>query len=147
MKLFFVDTDIFVRDLRYRRDELFETNTTFLKQIISGKLKAATSIFNVLEVCGIMSHNMSPENLFGLYGYFTEKYPVKIYYPARADGSFDYDPLKIFNQIQKKQSLGDAQIACLVVRFENLVSEFITWNVKDYAGKLPVPVRSPRDVS
>ena len=55
MKRVFIDTDIFVRDLRYPNDPLLEINQRFLEKVMSGKIAATTSIFNVLEVCGILS--------------------------------------------------------------------------------------------
>lgn len=47
-----LDSDIFVLDLRYPNDARQEANRSFLQR--SGQ-RRATTIYNVLEVCGIMS--------------------------------------------------------------------------------------------
>src|SRR3990167_7038872 len=110
MKRIFIDTDVFVRKLRYPRDQDSEANSRFLERVKDGKIKAATSIFNVLEVCGILSFNLGPDSLIGLYTGFGEHFGVKIFFPADRDGNLQYDYAGIFKNIQTKQSLGDAQV-------------------------------------
>lgn len=145
MKRFFVDTDIFVRQLRYPKDRLSEVNSRFLERIKRGRTKAATSIFNVLEVCGILSFNLSPDSLLGLYMGFGEHFSVKILFPADENGNLQYDLAAVFNKIQEKQSLGDAQVGYVVERFADRLSGFISWNARHFEGKLPVPVFTPEE--
>ncbi len=145
MKRVLVDTDVFVRKLRYPRDRDSEVNSRFLENVKGGRIKGATSIFNVLEVCGILSFNLSSDNLIGLYTGFGDHFGVKIYFPADGDGNLQYDYAGIFKNIQTKQSLGDAQIGYVVERFANLVSGFVSWNAGDFQGKLPVPVMTPEE--
>lgn len=146
MKKVFIDSDVFVRDLRYPNDEHAKINSQFVEKVRSQKIPGVTSLFNVLEVCGVLSFNLSEERIFELYKDFTSLYSLKIFYAADKIGQFDYDHQLIFKYIQKKICLGDAQVASVVEKFENMISCFVTWNVKDYAGKLPVPVKSPREL-
>ncbi|GFP22369.1 hypothetical protein HKBW3S06_01597, partial [Candidatus Hakubella thermalkaliphila] len=74
----FIDSDIFIRDLRYPKDQRFRENSAFLEQVYKGKLKGFTSIYNVLEVCGILSFNLSEERLLELYAGFRDKYNLQI---------------------------------------------------------------------
>ncbi len=143
MKKAFIDSDVFIRDLRYPRDKKTKTNTLFLKKVKSGKIKAYTSIFNILEICGILSYNLSQEQLIKLYSEFCAHYGVKILFPADSTGNLDYDIATIFKQISHKQSFGDAQISYVIDRFKNDISSFISWNAKHFEGKIPFPCLTP----
>lgn len=145
MKFVFVDSDIFVRDLRYPRDGLRETNDRLLDNMRKRKIRAATSIFNVLEICGVLSFNYSQEQLADLYSDFTRYFAVKVFLPADAQGALQYDLESIWRQIAKKQSLDDAQVAYVVERFSNLVACFVSWNARHFEGKLSVPVMTPAE--
>jgi len=47
--MIFADSDIFVIDLRYQRDEKYIENKQFLDKVINENL-VTTSLFNILEV-------------------------------------------------------------------------------------------------
>lgn len=145
MKTVFIDSDIFVRDLRYPRDKQTEINKTFLNKVKLKKIRGCTSIFNLLEVAVIMSFNFSPDELTALYAGFPEHYNVQILFPADHHGNLDYDLTKIFMQIQKKQSLGDAQVASVVNRFSDKLECFVSWNARHFDGKVDIPVCTPLD--
>lgn len=144
--MIFIDSDVFVRDLRYRRDERFADNARFLDQLKKRKMAACTSIFNLLEVCGILSFNLNESDLRDLYSSFTAHYGVKIIFPAYSDGDLDYDIPKIFLQMTKKQCLSDAQISYVVERFAGKIKKFITWNTIHFIGKISVPVLTPKEM-
>lgn len=146
MKKIFIDSDIFVRDLRYPRDQKTETNKNFLHHVKSGKLRGLTSIFNVLEVCGVLSFNYTREDLINLYGDFCNHFNVKVLFPADASGNLQYDLPKILEQIQKKQDLGDAQISYVIERFSDQLSCFVSWNARHFEGKVSVPVKTPEEL-
>lgn len=145
MKTVFIDSDIFVRSLRYPRDQKNEINEKFLSQVQKTKIKGVTSYFNVLEVCGVLSFNYSTDDLMGLYSDFINHFRVKVLYPSDADGVFQYDLVRIFEAIRKKQALCDAQISYVVERFSDLISVFVSWNARHFEGKLSVPVMTPED--
>lgn len=56
--LVLVDTNIFVIDLRYKRDKNYETNRAFL-DYMGEKRNGFTTIVNLLELCGILSFNLN----------------------------------------------------------------------------------------
>jgi hypothetical protein len=143
LKRVFIDSDLFVRDLRYPRDARTEGNGKFLDLVRSRKIRGATSIFNLLEVCGILSFNLSAKDLADLYSDFTNHYRIKILFPADATGNLQYDIPQIFEQIRKKQSLGDAQISYVVNRFAGQLSCFVSWNAAHFEERFPIPVRTP----
>lgn len=146
MKRVFIDTDVFVRDLRYQRDVHIATNQKFLEKVRSRKIKGVTSIFNVLEVCGVLSFNVSQDNLLKLYADFTKRYSVQILFPANPQVELQYDIPQIFQSISKKQALGDAQISYVVNRFASDLSCMVTWDLAHYTGKVAIPVMSPDQV-
>lgn len=66
MKAVFVDSDVFVRDLRYPRDQKTAANKKFLDKM-GRDFSAVTSIFNLLEICGILSFQLNEQELIDLY--------------------------------------------------------------------------------
>lgn len=147
MKRVFIDTDIFVRDLRYQRDANIISNQKFIEKVRSQKIRGVTSIFNLLEVCGVLSFNMSQEGLLKLYADFTKHYAVQILFPANPQVELQYDIPKIFQSIIRKQSLGDAQISYVINRFASNLTYMATWNVIHYEGKVTIPVLTPDQVT
>lgn len=146
MKQVFIDTDIFVRDLRYQRDANIASNQNFLEKVRSRKIKGVTSIFNLLEVCGVLSFNMSQDGLLKLYADFTKHYAVQILFPANPQVELQYDIPQIFQSIINKQSLGDAQISYVINRFASDLSYMATWNIAHYEGSVTIPVLTPDQV-
>lgn len=57
--MIFINTDVFVIDLRCHRDRKYQENRMFLKLIDKGT-KATKSYYNILETCGILSYNLNP---------------------------------------------------------------------------------------
>lgn len=145
MKHVLIDTDIFVRDVRYPRDVKQDVNRKFLDQVRSGRIAGVTSVFNLLEICGVLSFNYSAEQLLAFYGDFCAQYRVQLLFPADADGVLQYDIAAVFGQMQRKQSLGDAQVAYVAARFADQLSAVVTWNVKDFDGRVSLPVMTPEE--
>lgn len=147
MKAVFIDSDIFVRELRYPNDAQSLPNRQFLDKIQAGKFKGVTSVFNLLEVCGILSFNLSQEQFIQLYEGFTQRFNVQILYPASASVEFQYDIPLIVQSILSKQSLGDAQVSYVIRRFAPDLKCLVTWNKPPFEGRVPIPVFTPTDFS
>lgn len=140
----FIDTDIFVRNLRYRDDKNIIENDRFLDLVKEKEIIGFTSIYNLLELCGILSFNLSPESLLHLYGGFKKRFRLKqILFGRYYDENLIIDINKVFAQIFKKMSFGDALIAGCVEYHKDLIEGFVSWNVKHYEGKLNVDVYTP----
>lgn len=145
MKKVFIDSDLFVRDLRYPRDARTEINSRFLNGVRTKKISGVTSLFNLLEVCGILSYNLTPQDLLNLYASFTQHYNLQLLFPADQAEDLEYDLPKIFEQIQKKQALGDAQISYVVDQFANHIRCFVSWNAAHFRDKMPIPALTPEE--
>ena len=118
----------------------------FLDLLQTKRIRGFTSIFNVLEVCGVMSFNASNEELFRIYSGFTQFFAVKLILPTDAQGKHLYDFSKIFSFIQGKQSLGDAQISYVAEKFSDKLDAFVTWNKAHFEGKIPMKVVTPEEM-
>ena len=143
MKLF-IDTDIFVRDLRYRSDRKIKENDRFLNSLKTKKIIGYTSIYNLLELCGILSFNLNPESLLHLYGGFKEKYQLKqILFGKSSDDNLMVDINIIFKKLLEKMSFGDALIAACIEYHEDKIEGFVSWNVKHFKNRLNIDMYTP----
>ena len=75
-----VDTNVFVIDLRYRRDPLYRLNRRFLDRLAKDG-SGATALFNLLEIAGIFSFNLNEEQLMNLLSLFPGHYGIAILPP------------------------------------------------------------------
>ncbi len=103
--LIVIDTSVFVIDLRYKRDKEFPVNRAFLDRAAQSR-SAATTIFNLLEVCGILSFNLNERQLRELLHYFPQHYQVEVLPHASLESSLPaFTTGELFNMILKKVSL------------------------------------------
>jgi hypothetical protein len=140
-----IDTPVFVIDLRYKRDRHFSSNRAFLDRIAK-EGRAATTIFNLLEVCGILSFNLNNDQLKEMFHYFPHHYKVDVLphstfespLPALKTGD-------LFDVIARKTSFGDALIISAVENHIPGTACFVSWNARHFEGRLSVPAFTPRE--
>ncbi|MBE3588414.1 MAG: hypothetical protein IMW93_07660 [Thermoanaerobacteraceae bacterium] len=144
--MIFLDSDIFLIDLRYRRDQKYSANAGFLAQLQKSKETAVTSLFNVLEICGILSFNLNAQQLIDLYHHLPARYNLKIYPELKQRISLPRIPVKqILQVIQNKASFGDALIICIILEMGPVVSHLVSWNARHFVHHLPVPALTPAE--
>jgi len=144
MKLF-IDTDVFVRDLRYRDDKNIKENDRFINLVKAKRLVGFTSIYNLLELCGILSFNLSAESLLHLYWGFKKRYQLKqILFGKAFDENLAIDINIIFGYLIKKMSFGDALVAASVEYHKDQIEGFVSWNVKHFENKLDIRLYTPK---
>lgn len=140
----FIDTDIFVRNLRYRDDKNIIENDRFLDLVKEKKLIGFTSIYNLLELCGILSFNLNPESLLHLYGGFKKRFQLRqIFFGTYSDENLIININTVFAHLLKKMSFGDALIAGCVEYHRDLIEGFVSWNMKHFENKLNINVYTP----
>ena len=143
--MIFIDTDIFVIEKLFMNDERYTVTSKFLNRDSKEK---CTSIFNLFELLGIVSFNLSTTDLKKLLKGFSEVYDIKILFPETSYESPDafveqlFD--NVFEKIILKMSFSDALI--LSVAEEHSCSKFVTWNVKHFEGRTDIPVKTPEDI-
>ena len=143
--LVLVDTNVFVIDLRYRRDKAFEDNRRFLAFIAQRGTGFITTL-NLLELCGILSFNLNERQLRELWHYFPQRYGISVL-PTHDLGDdmprLGVDPL--FRQIAKKSSLGDAMLLTMAKEHLDFVKTMATWDKAHFAGRFHGDVLTPRE--
>ncbi len=144
--MIFLDSDLFLIDLRYRRDQKYNENAAFLSRLKESRLQAVTSLFNLLEVCGVLSFNLNEQQLGDLYCHFPDHYNLKIYPEAKQRTSLPRLPVeKILQVMRKRASFGDALIICTVLELGPAVSHFVSWNARHFVPHLPMPALTPQE--
>ena len=126
--LILVDTNIFIIDLRYKRDVHFKVNRTFLDHL-SEKKNGFTTIINLLEICGILSFNLNEKQLTELWFYFQDRYGVSVLPTPSFEINFPAIEIKtIFDLIKERTSLGDALMISVALKCLPFVSKMVTWD-------------------
>lgn len=141
----FIDTNIFIIDLRYHHDIKFKKNRTFL-DLMARHGKSITSIINLLEVCGILSFNLNQQQILELFHYFPEKYKIDII-PSHDMGSFlPKTSIKaVMDMIYKKASFGDALISNLINHLLTKKSIFVSWDAVHFKNLLSIKTLTPEE--
>jgi len=139
--LIFVDTDIFVIDRLFAKDSRHRENRQFLEKTRD----KATSIYNLLELCGIASFTLTTAELTALFTGFHRLYDLRILYPrilrASPDDLIQYQISKIFEKICLRMNHPDAQV--LLISEEYNCSDLVTWNTRHFEGRTHLSVKTP----
>ncbi len=145
--LVLVDTNIFVIDLRYKRDSNFEINRAFL-DLIGEKRNGFTTIVNLLELCGILSFNLNEKQLIELWVYFQDKYGVVVLPVPSFEANFPIIKIKeIFDLITGRTSLGDALMISVARKHLPFVTTLVTWDDIHFKDIFPGTVLTPERFS
>jgi predicted nucleic acid-binding protein len=142
--LVLVDTNIFVIDLRYKRDINYETNRAFL-DCISKMGNGFTTIVNLLELCGILSFNLNEKQLTDLWFYFQDRYGTVVLPVPSFETSFPVIKIKeIFNLIKNRTSMGDALMISVAKKHLPFVSTMATWDDRHFKDIFSGTVLTPK---
>ncbi len=71
-----IDSDVFLIDLRYPTDRRASETRAFLDHTAASG-EGATTAFNLLEIAGVLSFNLNPQQLLELYIHFPARYHVR----------------------------------------------------------------------
>jgi hypothetical protein len=135
----FVDSNVLVVDLRYPDDANHRVNRRALDPPGAGG-QGMTSVLNLLEVCGILSFNLSASALHGLYVHFARRYRITVVPAASYDTRLPVPQAgAVLAKMEQRMALKDAEIGLVIEQHATTLEAVITWNAKHFAGKLPVP--------
>lgn len=106
-----LDTNIFVTDRFFRRDDRYGHNSQLIS--IFPQIEVGFSIFSLLELCGISSFNLSTLELRRWMYSFEEVYAVEILHPRASREHSAQIWLSsffasLFGMIERRATLGDA---------------------------------------
>ena len=141
--LVLVDTNIFVIDLRYKRDTNYEINLAFLDHI-GEKRNGFTTIVNLLELCGILSFNLNEKQLIELWFYFQDRYGVVVLPFPSFETKFPVIEIKeIFDLMKHRTSLGDALMISVAKKHLPFVTTMVSWDDSHFKNIFPGTVLTP----
>ncbi len=140
-----IDSDVFIIDRRYRKDAKYRTNKNFLDFV--HEEEKYTTIFNLLEITGILSYNLSTSDIERFYYAFPDYYKINIIYPVTntlsADSFMSELTNDIYEIIKKKLNFGDALI--LKTAIDNHINTYVGWNIRHFKGKAKMIFYTPAD--
>ena len=143
--MIFVDSNLFVIDLRYPNDPNHRVNRRALNRVAREGC-GITSVVNVLEICGILSFNLSSAALHALYVHFARRYQITVVPGGDYETRLPAPTVReLLARMEKRMALKDAEIALVVDQHAAALSAFVSWNAKHFVGKLSVPVLTPRE--
>jgi len=143
--LVLVDTNIFVIDLRYRRDIHYDNNLAFLNSVAE-QGTGFTTIVNLLELCGILSFNLNEKQLLELWFYFQDKYRVTVLPAPDLTSSFPTLGIQeLFDVLKNRASLGDALMLTVAAKYLSFVPTLVTWDDEHFKGQFPGTVLTPKE--
>ena len=134
-ELILIDTNIFVIDLRYKRDTNYKLNLAFLSSVAQNGNGFTTTV-NLLELCGILSFNLNGDQLLDLWTYFCDRYMVTVLPEPDLQSDLPVIAIRrLFDMLSKKSSFGDALMMAVAEKFLSFVSTMVTW-CEDLSGIL-----------
>ena len=140
-----VDTPVFVIDLRYRRDKNFAVNRSFLDWVAEER-RGATTIFNLLEVCGILSFNLNEKQLKELFHHFAQHYRLEVLPHSTFESPLpSLKASDLFKIISMKTGFGDALIVRVIEKHVPGAARFVSWNAQHFRGRLSIRTLTPRE--
>lgn len=139
-----LDSNLFVIDRFFPRDDHFSTNRRFLDSLPT--IEAAISTFTLMELCGIASFNLTPKDLQTWLYNFSTIYPVRVLDPWGVGTEPSSTWLSQFltdltEKIVRKMSFGDAVLLREAERYS--ATAIVTWNIKDFTRRTTIPVYTP----
>lgn len=140
--MIFVDSDVFLIDLRYPRDERFAENRIFLERLQASE-RGATAIFNLLEVCGVLSFNLNRQQLWELFHYFPRRYSVEIIPSHLLDRRLPTFAVRtVLGIMERRASFGDTLILGFLRRRRD-IDLIVSWNAPHFEGRIGVQAVLP----
>ena len=141
-----VDTNVFLIDRFFSRDENYEINKAFVEKLSC--LDAYISIYNLFELLGLASFNLNEEEFRRWFYEFDQVYSVSILYPPNLENSLQYHfswlSEELFRLMSNKITYVDALLLSQAEFFD--ADSIITWNKKDFLNRTEkVSILNPKD--
>ena len=142
----FIDSDVFLVDLRYTRDRRHADNARFLRRI-RNRGDGFITIFNLLEVCGVLSFNLNPRQLRELYTHLPARYGIRVVPSHEPHVALPRLTAGVVLKVMEtRASFGDAQIVAVLQAMEPRPDQVVTWNTAHFHGRIGAPVVTPLEI-
>jgi predicted nucleic acid-binding protein len=142
-----LDTNVFVIDRFFKRDQRHEANKSFIAHL--PEIEAGFYIFSLFELCGIASFNLSPVELKQWMYQFDEVYNVTILepqglYTKLASAWFEDFSYAVFELFGRKMTWGDAVLLEAAEAYQ--AEAIVTWNKKHFENRTTkISVQTPAE--
>jgi hypothetical protein len=147
--LVIVDTDVLLLAFAFHRDDRQAINREFLRRVQA--FEPATTIYNLMELLGQLSFNLSPERLDAWPEWLVEAYGLDIIQPPtgtdeKASAFFHTQIVnRPFAKMRRhRMAFLDALILDLSEQIPN-VSALVTWNARHFKDKSNIGVVTPTE--
>ncbi|NUM48397.1 MAG: hypothetical protein HUU38_27120 [Anaerolineales bacterium] len=141
-----IDTDVLVLAFTFHADPRQAINTQFLEKVLS--LQPAITIYNLMELLGQLSFNLSGEALNNWRSWLVGAYALRIIWPDDIDGmNTSQFRDEIFERpLTRMKAYRMPFLDSLVVNLIERTPEiqtFVTWNARHFRGKTSLQVFTP----
>ena len=144
-----LDTDILLLAFAFHRDPRQPANTTFLDAVQQSN--PAITIYNLMEILGQLSFNLSPERLANWKSWLVEAYQLTVIWPVDPEettASLSFRA-EIYEQPFERMRVHraafmDALILNLAERTPNAEC-LVTWNARHFKDKSSLTVFTPQE--
>lgn len=144
-----IDSDVLLLAFAFSNDSKQELNRAFLEAVQTAQ--PATTIYNVMEVLGQLSFNLSLERLDQWQSWLVDAYQLTIIWMADDGLKMGKESFReeLYERPYEKMRSArmpymDALIISLVERAPE-VECFVTWNARHFKGKTTLKVLTPED--
>jgi len=142
-----LDTDVLLLAFAFQRDTRQPANQTFLQQVRTESL--SITIYNLMELLGQLSFNLSPERLANYPSWLLDAYQLTVIWPYQPEETISFAAFRdeVFTRPfarmrAVKMPFMDSLILNLAERIPN-VTAFVTWNARHFQDKSTLPVMTP----
>jgi hypothetical protein len=141
-----LDADVLLLDIRYPRDIRFATNERLLQTLHARNLERGITLYALLEVIGVLSFNLSTDQLRQMYTLLPGRYGLQVVPHWEAQQYLPTFPLSaVLAQIEKKMAMGDAVQGMYIEHCVPQASCLLSWNVRHFRQELTIPVLTPQE--
>jgi hypothetical protein len=144
-----IDTDVFLVEMAFHSDPRRAVNREFLERVKESK--PAITVYNLMELLGQMSFNLSPARLAGWRTWLLSTYHVKVIAPVDLDDptatilfKAEFMDAPFAKMREHRMGYMDALALHLAEQTPDATS-FVTWNAKHFKNKTTLAVYTPKE--
>ena len=143
-----LDTDVLLLAFAFQSDKRQPANTAFLKRVRAAS--PVLTIYNLMELLGQLSFNLSPAQLDAWQAWLLEAYQLTVIWPLAPDdmGTLSFRAEIVDQPFAKmrahRMSFMDALVLNLAERTPG-VEQFVTWNARHFKNKSTLQILTPEE--
>lgn len=144
-----IDSDVLLLAYAYPNDERQQVNQKFLEAVQTAQ--PATTIYNVMEILGQLSFNLSANQLDGWREWLVNAYNLIVIWDVDSKEQVipeNWREIIYERPFQKMQSVRMAFMDALILSSAERAPDvecFVTWNAKHFKGKTILTVLTPEE--